>query len=132
VSATGLIALAPSGLAGAAWTASGLGSSAGAAAVMPSGLAPSGSATSDFVALNWTAVTFADGEAVAGYVVSRYNAASGLPGTVNASCAGVVAGTSCTDSPVPAGSWVYTVTPVEQGWAGAESPDSAVVVVKLT
>lgn len=32
---------------------------------------------------------------------------------------------------VPAGTWVYTVTPVEQGWTGGASPASNSITTRL-
>ena len=40
-------------------------------------------------------------------------------------CNGVVAATTCTEQSVPAGTWVYTETPVQLNWTGGASPDSA-------
>ena len=81
------------------------------------------------VTLSWTAATFPSGAAVAGYEIERLNAANGTPATVGAGCSGVVSATTCTEISVPAGSWVYTVTPVQKNWTGATSPDSSLLTV---
>jgi hypothetical protein len=69
-------------------------------------------------------VTLASGAVVAGYTVQRYNAINGTPASVGAGCSGTVTTTSCTELNVPAGSWVYTETPVQQSWTGTESAPS--------
>jgi hypothetical protein len=113
----------------AVWASAGSGTAAGAAAVMPTGSAPSGSAVGSAVTISWSTATFANGAPVAGYVINRYNAATGAQATVGPGCNGVVTATSCTESPVPGGQWQYTETPVQLGWTGRESPASAVIVV---
>lgn len=79
------------------------------------------------VSVSWAAST--GGASVAGYEVRSYDATSGVPRSVGASCAGIVAGTSCSETGVPNGSWRYSVVPRQQVWAGAESPRSDPVVV---
>jgi hypothetical protein len=123
-------ALAPSSAALAAWSLQASGSSAGAATVMPGGTAPSGSAAGASVTISWTAAVFPAGTAVAGYVISRYNASTGAPATVNAGCSGLVTTTTCTEQSVQPGTWVYTDTPVQASWTGPASPDSAPIVVR--
>jgi hypothetical protein len=125
------ITLAPCATALAAWTAAGSGAAAATAAVMPAGLAPTAAATGDVVSLRWTAATFPDGTAVAGYTVTRTNAA-GTTSAAGGSCSGIVSTTTCTDSPVPPGTWTYTDTPVLLSWTGAQSPPSNAVTVPLT
>lgn len=121
--------LGPASSAFAAWSGQGSGSGAGAATVMPTGSTPTGTAVGTSVTVSWTAATLADGGPVAGYVLKRYNSTSGSPATVGASCSGVITATSCTESSVAAGTWVYTDTPVDSNWTGGQSPDSAAVSV---
>lgn len=113
----------------AAWSVSGAGPSAGAATTMPIGSAPTGSATSTQVTVRWSVASMANGTPVAGYVIHRYNAASGTQATVGAGCSGVTSTTTCTESSVPAGTWTYTETPVELSWTGGESSDSTPITV---
>jgi hypothetical protein len=113
----------------AAWSTTGSGNAAGAAAVMPTGTAPTGTASSTSVTISWSAAQLSSGTAVAGYTINRYNAATGASATVGAGCSGVVTTTTCTESSVPAGTWVYTDTPVEMSWTGGASPDSATITV---
>ncbi|HEV2361854.1 MAG TPA: hypothetical protein VGS21_09150, partial [Acidimicrobiales bacterium] len=91
--------------------------------------APSGSASGGSVTISWAAALMGNGTAVAGYVIRRYNSVNGAPATVGARCSGVVVATSCTESPVPSGSWVYTVTPVQMSWTGHESAPSGTITV---
>jgi hypothetical protein len=112
-----------------AWSTSGSGSAAALAEVMPKGSQPTVAGSGTTVRVSWTAVKMSGGDAVAGYVVSRYNATNGTPATVTGACAGVVTTTSCSETGVPAGTWVYTDRPVENNWNGAESSNSATVTV---
>lgn len=119
----------------AAWTASTgpVGAGRSAATTMPSGNQPTathaapGSATVD---VTWPAS--GGGTPLAGYEVRSYEATTGTPRTVSASCAGIVAGTSCSESGVPNGTWRYSVIPRQQAWAGAESPLGDPVIVDTT
>jgi hypothetical protein len=123
---------APSG-SSAGWQPAAAGSGASKAKVMPAaaGAAPSGSAASHDVTVSWTAMQFADGGNVPGYVVTRYDAITGAAQTVLSGCSGTVAATSCVEHSVPAGSWKYTMTPAAGTWRGVESPESATVIVLI-
>jgi hypothetical protein len=96
--------------------------------VMPAGLRPAAAVSGSDVTLRWPAAVLPNGTSVAGYVVDRFDA-SGRAVTVLASCAGTITSTTCTEHNVPAGTWTYTDTPVQQGWTGTPSPASAPVVV---
>ena len=98
---------------------------------MPAGNTPSGTASIGSVAVTWTASTFAGGTPVPGYVVRRFNSVTQAEATVLSACAGIVSGTSCTESGVPIGSWKYGVTPAAGTWRGGQSAQSAAVVVTL-
>ena len=124
-------ALALATPAAAAWSAGAGGSGAAAARIMPAGNTPSGVASIGSVAVTWTASTFAGGTPVPGYVVRRFNSVTQAEATVLPACAGIVSGTSCTESGVPIGSWRYTVTPAAGAWRGAQSAQSAAVLVTL-
>jgi hypothetical protein len=88
------------------------------------------------VTLTWPAVTLTNGVPVDGYIVKRYNATTLVAQTVLAGCAGTVTGTTCTESPVPIGSWRYAVYPlIAANWVGTESgqtPALAVTAPTLT
>lgn len=66
-----------------------------------------------------------------GYELTRRPAGGGPGVTPEADCDELVAGSAasleCTEASVPAGSWVYTATPIMRTWTGAESPASNVV-----
>ena len=113
----------------AAWSAPSTGSAGGGATTMPGGQAPSGGASGSSVTIGWPAATFPSGAAVSGYLVSRFNAATGSPATVGAGCSGIVTGTGCTEQSVAAGTWVYTDTPVQLGWTGTPSAGSPPISV---
>lgn len=115
--------------AGAQWAVDGAGSTAGAATTMPAGVAPTASANGNSVVVRWPAVTFTGGGSVSGYVVNRYNAVNGSHATVGTACSGIVTTTTCTEDSVPSGHWVYTDTPVQINWSGAESPPSNAATV---
>jgi hypothetical protein len=111
----------------AAWTAGGNGSAAAKAYAMPAGSQPSASVANRDVTVSWPASVLG-GSNVAGYTVRRYDS-TGVAQTVGAGCSGTITGLSCTESAVAPGSWRYTVTPVQAGWRGAESPQSTAVTV---
>jgi hypothetical protein len=98
---------------------------------MGGGSAPTASAAqlSTTVAVSWPAATYANGSAVAGYIVHRYDATTGAAQTVGAGCAGTVQALSCSESGVAIGVWKYSVTPAAGTWRGAESARSGSVTV---
>jgi len=116
-------------LAQAAWVVGGSGNAAALAYTMPSGGQPSVSATGNSVSVRWPAALFPDGRGVAGYVIHRFDSATGAPAAVGASCSGTVTSTTCTEQAVPAGTWTYTDTPVQDNWSGGQSPASAAVTL---
>jgi hypothetical protein len=113
----------------AAWSAGATGHGRGAATTMPNGTQPVGTATGSSVTVRWAAATLGNGTPVAGYVVNRYDALNGAAATVAPGCSGVLATTTCTEQSVPAGTWVYTDTPVQLNWIGGASPASAPIAV---
>lgn len=109
------------------------GGGAAAATTVNAGNTPTVSATGSAVTVTWSASTIATGSAVTGYRITRYDQATHTAQTMLSACNGVVAGTSCTESAVPPGTWRYTVTPlVASNWRGAESADSSSVTVDTT
>ncbi|MFI2458176.1 Ig-like domain repeat protein [Streptomyces sp. NPDC019539] len=82
------------------------------------------------MSVSWAASTLSNGAPGDGYIVNRYDAATLTRQTIGSGCAGTVTGTECTEASVPAGQWVYAVTPVlATFWRGPESPRSHPVVV---
>jgi hypothetical protein len=97
---------------------------------MPGGNQPSVSATGGrTVTVSWAASTLPGPTPVNGYIVARYDAGSGTPASIGASCTGTIAALTCSETRVPPGSWVYAVTPRHGQWAGAQSPSSLTVTV---
>jgi hypothetical protein len=113
----------------AAWSVGGAGGTAAGATTMPGGNPPAVAVAGSDVSVRWPASTFPSGAAVEGYIVRRFDAASGQEAPVGAACAGTVASTTCTESSVPVGTWVYTVTPIQGGWTGAQSSPSSPATV---
>jgi hypothetical protein len=70
---------------------------------------------------------------VTGYLVKRYDAPTLTLQTILTACMGTVTTTTCTESGVPTGQWVYSVTPVfATNWRGAESLKSNPVMTDST
>lgn len=112
----------------AAWGGSGSGSGSSLALSMPGGSAPAASASGHSVSLSWSPATFPGGTPVAGYRVTRYDAAL-TPTAAGGACGGTVTTSSCTENGVPSGIWTYTIVPRQGAWSGAESSCSAPVSV---
>jgi hypothetical protein len=116
-------------IAWAVWLASGSGSANAQADQVPDGDQPTVSLSGHNVTVTWPAAQFDDGTDVASYTVARYDAVSGVPQTIGPGCTGTISALTCTETAVPAGDWVYAVTPIQQNWVGAEGPDSDDVTV---
>lgn len=96
---------------------------------MPTGSTPSGQASGSSVTVSWASAALPNGVAVAGYVIRRYDAATGAQESVGGNCSGVVTTTTCTELSVPSGTWVYTDIPVQSNWTGGASQKSASIAV---
>jgi hypothetical protein len=131
-----LVLVLTSNVAWAYWTAgSGPGGyGAAAATTVNQGATPAASSAGNVVTVSWAASTLASGSAVAGYIVKRYVAVTPFDqGTILSACTGRVAVTTCTETSVPTGQWVYTVAPVlGTNWTGTESPKSNAVTTDPT
>ena len=112
----------------AAWQAPGTGGQFARAISLSSGSTPTASVSNRSVALSWSATSLPGGGSVAGYEVRRYSTGGDLE-SIGSGCSGTVATNSCTETGVPAGSWRYTVTPVQGNWTGGESGQSSSVTV---
>ena len=123
---------------GVAWAGWSAGSSPGghgaaAAGTVERGNAPAAVAHAADVDVSWAASTLADGAAVSGYLITRYDADTLAQHPTVTGCAGVVAATTCTENGVADGRWTYTVTPVVGShWTGAESPLSGAITTDAT
>lgn len=121
------------GAAWAYWSATSVagGNGASSATSVNQGATPTASAVGASVTVSWAASTLASGGAVGGYIVKRYDVGMLAPQTILSACTGTVTATSCVESSVPDGQWVYSVTPVVgTNWQGAESVKSSTVSVK--
>ncbi len=106
------------------------GNGASATVTVNQGATPTVNAVGRTVTVNWAASTLSNGNAVAGYRVKRYDVATLTAQTMLSACTGTVAATTCTESSVPAGQWVYSVTPLfATNWSGAESAKSSSITV---
>jgi hypothetical protein len=117
------------GVAQAAWTTSATARGYAKAVSVPQGNTPSGAASGRDVAVSWAVSRFPDNTPVAGYTVRRFDASTGVPQTVLASCTGTIATLTCTEFGVAPGTWKYAVTPKHALWTGTESVRSATVTV---
>jgi hypothetical protein len=133
-------AFSMAGLVGAFWST---GSSSGgnghaSAGTLPTGSTPSVSLVSRAATVTWAQSNVAGSllgqRAGGGYTVTRYaEGALTSPIAPGAACAGTHNGPSdpmsCTESSLPAGRWLYTVTPILFNWIGGESATTASQVV---
>jgi hypothetical protein len=109
------------------------GNGAASATTVNTGATPTASWSGTTVNLSWSATTLANGTAVSGYIVKRYNATTLAAQTILSSCNGTITGLSCTESSLPTGSWRYSITPVfATNWVGTESALSTVVYTDPT
>jgi hypothetical protein len=123
-----LIVTAP-GVAQAAWNAPASVRGYAKAVSVPQGNTPLGTVNGRDVAVSWAVSRFPDNTPVAGYTVRRFNASTGVPQTILASCTGTIAALTCTEFGIAPGTWKYAVTPKHALWTGAESVQSATVTV---
>jgi hypothetical protein len=115
------------GTAWAYWSADSVpgGNGLSLAATVNQGATPLATPAQADVTVAWAASTLSSGDEVAGYAIKRYDATTLAPQTIVSACAGLVTAPSCTENNVPAGLWVYSVTPLRgTHWVGAESPKS--------
>ncbi len=90
-----------------------------------------GTPTGTSVAVHWTGIT---APGTVNYVVTRTAGSSGSPVDVCGSPSDPLSATptSCTDSPVAAGTYSYSVTAMFRTWTATGAPSSPVVVPSLT
>ena len=122
-------------LAGAAWAFWSAGSVPGGngsatASSVNQGSTPTATASGRTVTVSWPATTLSNGTAVSGYTIKRYDAATLTTQTVLAGCSGTLTTTTCAETNLPPGQWVYSVTPrIATNWRGPESVKSVAVTV---
>jgi hypothetical protein len=103
---------------------------AAAATTVNQGNTPSAAVTGSTATVTWVGSTLASGQAVTGYLVQRFAAGTLELQPALGTCAGTVTATTCTESSVPEGRWVYAITPrIGTHWMGTPSAKSSVVVV---
>jgi hypothetical protein len=107
------------------WSAGGNG--AGAVTTTTFGAPASVTATSTpgtgTVAVDWSAATLPNGQAVQGYQVTRQGVAA---------CGGsLITTTACSDTSVPDGTYSYVVTAVYHTWTATSSPSGSVTVTRM-
>ncbi|HWM73049.1 MAG TPA: ice-binding family protein, partial [Nocardioides sp.] len=130
--AVALLAVGVASGASAYWTATVAvgGHGTAAAGTVDPGATPVATVDSSAITVTWPATELSSGAPADGYTVIRYALGSPMPQPVGGSCAGLVATSPCTETAVPRGDWVYTVTPrVGAHWRGQESPRSATVTI---
>ena len=131
MSASALLVLV-GGAAWSYWLVTATAGSAGSALAtsVNAGATPTANASGTSVTVSWSASTLANGMAVTGYEITRYDSSTLAVQTILSACTGVVTTPSCVESSVPAGTWRYTVTPVfSTNWRGTESAMSTAVTV---
>jgi hypothetical protein len=74
-------------------------------------------------------VTWAKSSPSTGYTVARYAESGGEAIEPGSACDGLQKELACIETEVPTGRWVYTVTPRDYGWIGAESDRSASIAI---
>ena len=74
-------------------------------------------------------VTWAKSSPSTGYTVARYAESGGEAIEPRSACDGLQQKLACIETEVPTGRWVYTVTPRDYGWIGAESDRSASIAI---
>jgi hypothetical protein len=131
MSASALLVLV-GGAAWSYWLVTATAGSAGSAlaTTVNAGSTPTANANGANVTVSWSASTLANGMAVTGYEIKRYDSSTLAVQTILSACTGVVTATTCVESSVPAGTWRYTVTPVfSTNWRGTEGAMSTAVTV---
>lgn len=126
--AAAVVAAAVAAPAWAGWSVVGSGTASARAYAMPRGGTPTLGVSGRSVTVSWAASTLSDGVGVEGYVVVRWSTL-GSAQAMLAGCTGVVTALSCTEPDVPLGTWRYTVAPASGAWRGADSPQSANIIV---
>ena len=112
----------------ASWSSGVEGPASAVAATVNSGSTPAATVSGRTVALSWSPSTLSNGIQVTGYVIKRYDSGDVEQTIVSGSCASPGAATSCSETAVPPGTWMYSVTPVYGNWLGAESAKTSVAV----
>jgi hypothetical protein len=117
----------PVRVASATFSAAAAGAGGSGAQSVPQSAAPVAVATSREVTVSWAATTLSGGTSATSYVVRRYDTSNVVQPILDACVS--VAGSSCVEHNVPAGTWVYSVQAQVGSWIGAESATSSQITV---
>ena len=113
----------------AEWVADASGSGRVDADTLPEGDIPFAVVAGRNVTVSWDQATLTSGAPVQGYRLQRYPSTGTTPATMTTSCTGMITTLSCVETDVPPGIWRYTITPLQAGWNGQESPFGSAVTV---
>ena len=113
----------------AQWVAHASGAGTVDADTLPEGDIPFALVSGRDVTVSWDQATLTSGTPVQGYRLQRYPATGTTPATMTSTCTGMITALSCVETNVPPGIWRYTITPLQAGWNGLESPFGAAVTV---
>ncbi len=78
----------------------------------------------DGATVTWQSASLPEGVGPVGYQVTAYPVGGGEPRTPGGTCSGTVSATSCGDTGVPDGTWVYRVAVRVGSWTGPVSDPS--------
>jgi hypothetical protein len=131
LSVAGVILAVPSAASGA-WQGSASGAGLGHAATVGPGAAPSAIVILRTVTLAWAPSTLSNGVLVTRYLVKRFDPSGVQQIIASGTCASMVLGTTCSETNVPVGDWLYSVTPAYENWRGPESTRTPVRVGLLS
>ena len=113
----------------AEWVAHASGAGTVDADTLPAGDIPFAVVAGRDVSVSWDQATLTSGAPVQGYRLQRYPSTGTTPATMTTTCTGMITALTCVETSVPPGVWRYTITPLQAGWNGEESPFGAPVTV---
>ncbi len=113
----------------AQWVAHASGAGTVDADTLPEGDIPFAVVAGRNVTVTWDQATLTSGDPVQGYHLQRYPLTGTTPATMTTTCTGMITALSCVETNVPPGIWRYTITPLQAGWTGLESPFGSAVTV---
>lgn len=113
----------------ATWLAEAAGIAQVDADELPQGDIPFAVVAGRDITVTWAVSTLTSATPVEGYRLIRYPSNSTAPAAMTTTCTGTITALSCVETDVAPGIWRYTVTPVQAGWSGIESPFGSAVTV---
>lgn len=116
----------------ALWTAGGAGNATASVGTLNPATNVGGTPSSSTVAVSWTPSNPSFGLSPQGYLVTRVSLADASQAAACGSDSShLLAGTSCSDTGVPTGSYQYVVTAVFATWTAVSSPSANISVVDV-